>query len=120
MTPLADTRHALGAPRPSRVTRGRARFDVWVRASCSTLLLLSLVVVTMWWRQDGGLTDLGGWASGLTSVGRITGLVASVLLLVQVLLMARIPGVERAFGQDRLTSLHRTIGFSSFNLMMVH
>ncbi len=39
------------------------------------------------------------------SLGRLTGLVASDLLLVQVLLMARVPAVERAVGQDRLARL---------------
>ncbi len=42
------------------------------------------------------------WADGLTSTGRLTGLVASDLLLVQVLLMSRLPLLEHAFGQDRL------------------
>ncbi|HEX7538072.1 MAG TPA: ferredoxin reductase family protein [Dermatophilaceae bacterium] len=58
--------------------------------------------------------------TGLTSVGRLTGLVASDLLLIQVLLMARIPLVERAYGQDELARRHRWVGFSSFNLMVVH
>ena len=53
------------------------------------------------------MQDLGGWASGLTSTGRLTGLVASELLLVQVVLMARVPVLERAFGQDRLGRPHR-------------
>ena len=56
--------------------------------------------------------DLAGWATGLTSVGRLTGLVASVLLLAQVLLMARVPVLEHAFGQDRLARLHRLVGFT--------
>jgi hypothetical protein len=54
----------------------------------------------------GGLIDLSGLASGLTSLGRLTGLLASVLL-VQVLLMARVPLLEQAFGQDRLAGIHR-------------
>ncbi|MDO9454532.1 ferredoxin reductase family protein [Nocardioides sp.] len=53
-------------------------------------------------------------------MGRLTGLVASVLLLAQVLLMARIPALEAAYGQDRLARIHRWVGFTSFNLMVVH
>jgi predicted ferric reductase len=53
-------------------------------------------------------------------VGRLTGLWASDLLLLQVLLMARIPLVERAFGQDRLARWHRWTGFTSFWLMVAH
>jgi ferredoxin-NADP reductase/DMSO/TMAO reductase YedYZ heme-binding membrane subunit len=39
---------------------------------------------------------------------------------VQVLLMARLPVLEHAFGQDRLAVLHRLVGFTSFNLMVAH
>lgn len=98
----------------------RARLDALVRRAAEGTLWLSLLLVTSWWVADRGVQDLGGWASGLTSVGRITGLVASVLLLAQVVLMARVPVLERAFGQDRLTHLHRVVGFTSFNLMVAH
>jgi ferredoxin-NADP reductase len=40
--------------------------------------------------------------------------------LVQLLLMARVPTLEHAFGQDRLARLHRLVGFSSFTLMLAH
>ena len=46
--------------------------------------------------------------------------VAAVLLLAQVLLMARVPVLERAFGQDRLVRIHRLVGLTSFNLMVAH
>jgi predicted ferric reductase len=76
--------------------------------------------VTYWWAADGGVQDLAAWAGGLASVGRLTGLHASALLLVQVLLMARVPVLEAAFGQDRLARMHRIVGFVSFNLMLAH
>jgi predicted ferric reductase len=83
-------------------------------------LWCSLLLVTYWWATGGGVQDLGGWATGLTSAGRLTGLLASDLLLVQVLLMARVPVLEHAFGQDELARIHRLVGFSSFNLMIAH
>ncbi|MCZ4498077.1 MAG: putative oxidoreductase [Marmoricola sp.] len=91
-----------------------------MRNLAGSVLWLSLLLVTFWWITDRGVQDLGGWASGLTSVGRETGLVASVLLLAQVVLMARVPVLERSFGRDRLAHLHRLVGFTSFNLMVVH
>jgi len=114
-----------GAAAPAAVlARGdlgrRARADEVVRLATTSLLWLSLLLVTYWWVGDGGVRDLGGWASGLTSLGRITGLVSSVLLLVQVVLMARVPRLEAAFGQDRLAHTHRLVGFTSFNLMLAH
>jgi ferredoxin-NADP reductase/DMSO/TMAO reductase YedYZ heme-binding membrane subunit len=91
-----------------------------VRTAAGSALWLSLLLVASWWAVDGGISDLGGWVSGLTSAGRILGLAASVLLLAQVLLMARVPVLERAFGQDRLAHHHRLVGFASFNLMLGH
>ena len=98
----------------------RARADAATREVAGAALWLSLVLVAYWWAAGGGISDLTGWATGLTSAGRLTGLVASNLLLVQVLLIARVPLLERAFGQDRLLKHHRTIGFTSFNLMVAH
>lgn len=100
--------------------RGRAESDAAVRLAAVALLWLSLLLVTYWWVADRGLQDLGAWATGLTSVGRLAGLVGSVLLLAQVVLMARTPLLEGAFGQDRLARLHRLTGFTSFTLMLVH
>ena len=108
------TRHAL--PR----TTAPAVRDRRVRTAAEALLVVALTLVTFWWATGGGLSDLGAWGSGLTSLGRLTGLLASVLLLVQVLLMARVPLLEQAFGQDRLAVIHRLVGFTSFTGMVAH
>lgn len=80
----------------------------------------SLLVVVALWVGAGGLQGLGQLGYGLTSLGRLTGLVAADLLLIQLLLMARIPMVERVYGQDELARRHRWVGFTSLNLMLVH
>ncbi len=111
-------------PSPMTPTRSRpgqrARHDARVRVAATSTLWLSLLLVGYWWVGARGLQDLGTWESGLLSTGRLTGLVASVLLLAQVLMMARLPILEHAYGQDRLAHLHRLIGFTSFNLMIAH
>jgi hypothetical protein len=80
----------------------RPRVDAAVRRGAVALLWSTLLLVTYWWAAGGGGQDLAGWEDGLTSLGRLTGLLASDLLLVQVLLMARVPVLEHAFGHDRL------------------
>ncbi len=83
---------------------------------------LVLFVVALWLR-GGALTDAGLFgttADAVTSLGRLAGLLASVLILIQVALMARIPFVEQAWGQDELVRVHRLVGFTSFNLMLAH
>jgi predicted ferric reductase len=102
------------------VSGARARLDDGVRLGALAGLWAGLLLVTYWWVTGGGVQGLGTWADGLTSVGRLTGLLASDLLLVQVLLMSRFPVLEHAFGQDRLARLHRLVGFTSFNLMLAH
>jgi predicted ferric reductase len=81
---------------------------------------LGLLLVTYWWVADGGITDLAHLTTGLTSSGRLTALWAADLLLVQVLLMSRLPPLEHAFGRDRLARIHRVVGFSSFYLLITH
>ena len=109
-------------PRPPVVRRpgARARRDAGTRLAAGSTLWSSLLLVTWWWVTGGGVTDLGGWSTGLESVGRITGLASAVLLLAQVVLMARVPLLEGAFGQDELVRIHRIVGFTSFDLMLAH
>lgn len=81
----------------------------------------SLLLVSYWWATGGGLTGVGaGGISAVAEVGRLAGLLASVLLLVQVLATARVPVLERCFGQNRLVVLHRRAGVVSFCLMVLH
>jgi predicted ferric reductase len=98
----------------------RARLDAALRLGAVAALWLGLLLVTYWWTTGGGIQDLSSWQDGLTSTGRLTGLLASDLLLVQVVLMARVPLLEHAFGQDRLATIHRLVGLTSFNLMVAH
>ena len=79
-----------------------------------------MLVVVALWVAGGGVQALSGWADGLTTLGRLTGLVSANLLLIQVLLMARVPAVERVYGQDELARRHRLVGFWSFWLMVAH
>ena len=92
----------------------------WWRDAAEILTWLSLLAVTSLWLSQGGLVGLTDLGAALTSLGRLTGLLASDLLLIQVLLMARIPFVERSYGQDDLAVRHRDVGFASFTLMVAH
>ena len=102
------------------VSHTRARVDSAVRLAWLIGCWSAMLLVSYWWATGGGFQDLAGWESGLTSTGRLTGLIASVLLLIQVLLMSRLPMLERAYGQDRLARIHRLVGFTSFNLLIAH
>jgi predicted ferric reductase len=53
-------------------------------------------------------------------VGRVTGLLGTYLALWQLLLMARLPRLERCFGLERMTVLHRWNGYLVLGLLMGH
>ena len=114
---------SFGAP-PRRVDRRPLSRPLptpsWWRDACRIFVWCTMLVVVALWVSGGGVQALVHTGTALTSIGRLTGLVASDLLLIQVLLMARIPLVERTYGQDELARRHRWVGFSSFNLMLVH
>ena len=108
---------------PARVrarTQRRPHAPAWWKDAVGAFTWVSMLVVTALWVEGGGVQGLRALASGMTSLGRLTGLVASDLLLIQVLLMARIPLIERSYGQDEVARRHRLVGFWSFNLMVAH
>jgi predicted ferric reductase len=81
----------------------------------------TLLFVVALWVNHGGVAALAdGAGQALTTSGRLAGLVSADLMLWQVLAMARIPWVERAFGQDRLARWHRVLGFASVGLLGGH
>jgi predicted ferric reductase len=112
---------ALSRHRVAHARQRSRRTPVWWRDAIGVLCWGSVLVVVALWLSGRGVQLLGaGPADLLTSLGRLSGLVAADLLLVQVFLMARVPVIERSYGQDELARRHRLVGFWSFNLLMVH
>src|SRR4051812_33252955 len=111
---------AAGRHRPPR--RPVRRIPAWWRGLAGVLAWARTLGVVALRVTGGGLHDVTDplSAAGLTTLGRLTGLISADLLLIQVILMARIPFVEQAYGQDELARRHRLVGFWSFNLMLAH
>ncbi|TCC31078.1 oxidoreductase [Kribbella speibonae] len=104
--------HVRRRPRPT---------PAWWRDAVGVLCWVSVLVVVALWVSGRGLQTVADGPAGLlTSLGRLSGLIAANLLLVQVFLMARVPMIERSYGQDELTRRHRLVGFWSFNLLLAH
>jgi predicted ferric reductase len=77
--------------------------------------------VMMWlWLRDGGVTQVHNASDLWTSAGRVTGLLGGYLALLQVLLLARLPPLERQIGFDRLTVWHRRNGKLVIYLVVAH
>ena len=74
----------------------------------------------MWLWVHGGNLHPATAGEALTGVGRITGLLAAYLALLQVILLARLPALERAVGLDRLGVWHRWNGHACIDLVVAH
>ena len=106
-------------PAPQRLRLRPA--PLWWRDAVGVACWSTALVVLGLWVVGRGLQGLtAGSGDALTSLGRLSGLVAADLLLIQVFLMARVPLIERSYGQDELVRRHRLVGFWSFNLLLVH
>jgi predicted ferric reductase len=78
-----------------------------------------LGVIYMWWHDTApaSVQGLGPW---LTAAGRVTGLVGTYLIVVEVLLMGRVPWLDRMIGMDRLAVWHRRNGEYAISLLVAH
>ena len=56
----------------------------------------------------------------LTSIGRFFGLHLAFVMALQLLLIARLPFLDRRIGMDKLTTWHRWTGFTLFWLVLLH
>jgi predicted ferric reductase len=76
-----------------------------------------VIALVIYGETGGALHSPGGW---FIAVGRFAGFTGAYLMLVMIVLIARLPWLERAVGQDRLVRWHRTIGGWPIALIFVH
>jgi predicted ferric reductase len=92
--------------RPARPASGD-RAGRWVLTAAFWLGLAGAIYP--WW-HDTTAAALSDTASALIAAGRITGLLAGYVLLVQILLMSRVDWLEAWVGARRLLLWHRELG----------
>jgi predicted ferric reductase len=73
--------------------------------------------VALWWFNTPSIHGFGDW---LTNAGRITGLLSGYSVVLLVLLMARLPPLERGVGSDRLARWHSMGGRYTVCLIVTH
>jgi predicted ferric reductase len=76
-----------------------------------------LAVILLWLQDTVYVNGLGDW---LTNAGRITGLLAGYAIVVLLVLMARVPALERGLGSDRLARWHAMGGRYTVSLAVAH
>ncbi|HYC83488.1 MAG TPA: ferredoxin reductase family protein [Candidatus Paceibacterota bacterium] len=84
------------------------------------LYFFNWAVIAFYWFQGA----LPLWSQGLSGFliagGRLAGLVAAYMILLQFFLVGRLPWLERVFGLDRLTRLHHKNGRNGILLLLFH
>ncbi len=106
------------AARPRLLRRGASRAAV--AAASWAVLGGNAGAITWLWLGGGGVSAVHTTGDAFTSAGRITGLLAAYSALVEVVLLARIPWIERLAGFDRLAVWHRRNGHACLYLVAAH
>ena len=108
-------------------THARAQARAWDgarRNAAATFVGLVVVgnfaYITWLWVHGGNVTKVHTSGEILTSIARVTGLWSAYLALIQVVLLARLPALERAIGFDRLSRWHRWNGHVCIDLVIAH
>lgn len=109
------------APERSRRGRRLERAGQGTREGlvAGVVALGAALVVGLWVRDTPG-RSLHGLGDELIAGSRLTGLVGTYLILVEILLMARLPWLERAIGAARLAVWHRLNGMYAVSLLVAH
>ncbi len=105
------------AEQPFRA-RGELRRAIGLGVVWALVLGNTAAIVWLW--VHGGNVTTKSTGDVLTSIARITGLLSAYLALIQVLLLARIPALERLVGFDRLSVWHRWNGHACLDLVLAH
>jgi len=88
--------------------------------SLQILCVASVAIVIAIFLADGGAAKFGTPADVFTSLGVVAGLVGTDLLLVMLVLAARLPPIDRAFGHDQAMAVHQSLGKPALYLILGH
>jgi predicted ferric reductase len=115
----ASARTAARPGRSERATARRAPSTVPLWLAGGVVAANVALLIWLWW-NGGNVTEVHSTGDVLVSIARITGLLGAFSALIQVLLLARIPWIERSAGFDRLTVWHRWNGHACLYLVLGH
>jgi predicted ferric reductase len=107
-----NTRVRLGQRKIVRVRRGQDLVEALAWASVVAVVAMFLIY--------GGVKTVTDLTSGLASVSRLTALVGTDLLLIHMLLVARVPWIDRLYGLDKSTEAHKKLGKPILYLIVAH
>lgn len=80
----------------------------------------SVAAAVALWLADGGASAISSPAAFFTAAGIVAGLAAMDLVLLMLLLVARVPFIDRTVGHDRALEFHGKLGKPSLYLLLAH
>jgi predicted ferric reductase len=89
----------------------------WLVVAC---LLHAAALGVTWWHVSSRLLLNGQSGGRAVALGRLVGLLVGSGVLLQLVLVSRLPWIEPSVGCDRLYRLHRRLGFLIGSLLLVH
>jgi predicted ferric reductase len=118
---MTDVRAATAPRLGTRGAVARSRAPSTIPLWLTGLAVAANVALIVWlWWDGGNVTHVRTTGDFLVSIARLTGLLGAFSALLQVLLLARIPWIERPVGFDRLTGWHRWNGHACLYLVLAH
>ncbi len=87
---------------------------------CFLILNVVLIVILWWQGSSGSLWLTGDTTARIISLGRLCGLIAELVIALQLVLIGRITFVEQEFGHDGLNRLHRFNGQAVALFLLAH
>ena len=118
-TPMADLklveptqRLKIGARKILRVKRAQDVIEIIAWATVMAQLVMFLL--------DGGMKQITDVATAANSLARLTALLGTDLLLIQMLLIARVPWIDKFYGHDKATVGHKKLGKPVLYFVVAH
>ena len=114
---------SLKLTEPNRSVRIGERKIVRIKRAqdiIETIAWSIIMAVLVMFLIDGGLKGITDIPSALGAISRITSLLGTALLLIQMLLIARIPWIDKFYGHDGATVTHKKLGKPVLYLISAH
>ncbi|TDU02239.1 putative ferric reductase [Streptomyces sp. 846.5] len=117
MTSTVGARHGADARHGSPASPRSDQAALLAPALLTAIGLGAVAVVYLWWNNTASVVSAAAW---ITNAGRLCGLLAGYAAPVLVVLMARIPLIDRTLGSDRLARWHAMGGRYMVGLVVSH
>ena len=102
----------IGARKVLRVKRAQDVIEIIAWATVMAQMVMFLI--------DGGLKEINNLGTAMNALARLTALLGTDLLLIQLLLVARVPWIDKFYGHDKATVGHKKLGKPILYFVLAH